>query len=225
MAHKTLDRLERRVTCAKSVLCRRHHLAGVEQFEIQGAGQVRVVQPQLAFPHRVLVQPKTGQPGGNELRQCDQCLLARHRPAKGGHRAGVIRKAFVHQRNHLLRDGVRRKPAGRRQQAGALFAKAAAIVVVKVPLITDRFFALHQDAGLVAQLAVKIFQAQLLASLGVLGELAHGAEKVRVVTNLQVKFMLPRHGPQTLQHAQIAWGGHHQLLGLRLHYGLVQLAR
>ena len=69
LAHKTLHCLEGRVALAKRILCRRDHLPGVEQLQIQSAGQMRVVEPQLALPHRILVQAKAGQPVGDEVGQ------------------------------------------------------------------------------------------------------------------------------------------------------------
>ena len=55
-------------------------------------------------------------------------------------------------------------------------AEGLAVVGVEVPLATDRLLAVHQHAVLFAQLAVPVFQPQLLAALGVGGELAQSSK-------------------------------------------------
>ena len=110
----------------------------------------------------------------------------------------MVRQPLVHQCHHFLGDGVWFKTAGFGQQPRPLFAKAASVVCVKVPLVAQRFFAVHQDAGLLAQLAVEKFQAQLFASTRMLGKVTHGAKEMRVVANLNIQGMGPCHLAQAL---------------------------
>ena len=113
-------------------------------------------------------------------------------------------------------DGVGCYACGRGQKPRSLFAKAASVVGIKIPLATNGFFALHQDAVFLAQLAVEIFKAQLLASLGVGGKVAHGAEEMRVVFDLKWQVVLLCDRAQALHHTPVAGRSHHQLL--RLHF-------
>ena len=91
LPHKTFHRLQWRMALMKGCLCRSQYLAWVEQFQVQSRRQVRVVQPHFAFPHRVLVQPKTGQSVGDKFIQRHQCLRACDGPAKLRNRARVVR--------------------------------------------------------------------------------------------------------------------------------------
>ena len=213
LADKAFDRRQRRGACAVGGLGGGHHFARAQQLEVHGAGQVRVVEPHVAFPHRVLVFAKKWQALLDKGVQRQQRLRARDRPAKFGHAAGVAGKARVDQRNNGLRGGVGRKSRGRRHRAGAFGAKRRAVVGVKVPLAAHGRFAVHQDAGFLAQFAVPVFQAQLLAALGVGGKVAHGAEEMQVVAHVHRHLGRKRCAAQVLQHAPVAGRGHHQGLG------------
>ena len=69
LTHKAFHRFNRCMTSVESVFSRCHHFSGVEQFEVERARQMRVVQPNFAFPHGVLVLTELRQPVLNEIRQ------------------------------------------------------------------------------------------------------------------------------------------------------------
>ena len=96
----------------------------------------------------------------------------------------MVSQRVIHQAHHVLGDGIGCDACGWGQHARTLFAKATSVVGIKVPLAAYGFFALHQNAIFLAQLAVEIFQAQLLAAFGMYGKVTHGAEEVRVVFDL-----------------------------------------
>jgi hypothetical protein len=146
LAHKTFHRLQRRMAIVKSCLCRSQHLTWVDQLQVERTRQVRVIQPNFAFPHGVLVKPKAGQAVCDEFVQCHQRLCTRDGPTKLRDRAGVVREFVVDQTHHVLGDGVGCDASGQGQHARTLFAKAAAVVGIKVPLAANGFFAFHQNA-------------------------------------------------------------------------------
>ena len=91
---------------------------------------------------------------------------------------------LVNQGHDALRGVVRGESHGGRQYAWSLFAKAAPVVGIKIPLSANGFFAIHQQAGFQAEFAVEVFQADLLAIRCVRRKITHRAEKMRVITKL-----------------------------------------
>ena len=82
------------------------HPAGPQQLQVQRCAQVRVVQPGLARPHRVLVAAEQGQSLADESLQRHERLCPRHRPGEVVQPAGVRGEARFDQRDHLARDGI-----------------------------------------------------------------------------------------------------------------------
>ena len=199
-----------------------HHFARVEQLEVERAREVRVVEPQLALPHGVLVLPKEWQALRDEALQGQQRVVACDGPAKAGQVAGMLCELGVDQGHHLLGDGVGCKALRGRDGRWALFAKGGAVVGIEVPLPAHGFAVDHQDAGFLAQGAVPVFKPQLFAAFGVFGKFTHGAEEVQVVAQLQGQVMLTCHGAQVLQHTPFTGGGEHQGLGFELFNGAAQ---
>jgi hypothetical protein len=124
----------------------------------------------------------------------------------------VVPKALVDQIDHFARDRIGRHQERRRHVLRTGLAEALAVVGVEIPLAARRLLAVHQHAVFLPQLAVPVFEPQLLAAFGVGGKVAHGAEEVRVVAQIQRQMGLRRHGAQGLQHAPVAGGGQQQLL-------------
>ena len=178
--------------------CSTDHFFGIEQFQIQGAGNVRVVQPNLSLPHRILVLAKGGQSMLNEAVKSFKGLRACDGPAKAVQSARVCSQLLIDQVHHLLCDAVRFKSQGFGQQAWACFSKTAAVFFVKVPLTADGFFAVHQDASFLTQLSVEKFLAQLFAALGVFCKVTNGAKEVRVIPNVQCQVIIFSNGSQAL---------------------------
>ena len=171
-------------------LCSTDDFLGIEQFQIQGACNVRVIQPNLTLPHRILVQAKRGQSVLNEAVKRFKGVRACDGPAKAVQSARVCSQLLIDQVHHILCDAVGLKSQGFWQQARACLAKAATVFFVKVPLTTDGFFAVHQDASFLTQLAVEKLLAQLFAALGVLCKVTHGAKEVRVIPNVQCQVII-----------------------------------
>ncbi|MEY4712325.1 MAG: hypothetical protein RIS88_1775 [Pseudomonadota bacterium] len=212
------------MACAPGVFSGLHHLAGGEQLQVQGCRELRVIEPRLPRPQRVFVAPKQRQAVCDEVFQRLQRLLAGDGPAKALQAAGVIREARSHQGQHRLRGRIGRETQRRAQAYGPLLAEGFAVVGVEVPLAARRRIAVHQDAVLLAQGPVPVFQPQLLAPLGVLGKLAHRAEEMAVVADVQRQGARGGGGAQRLQHAPIARRGHDQALRLHVRDRAVQLS-
>ena len=111
-------------------------------------------------PHGVLVRTKQRQPVLNEISQRQQGLLAGHRPVEAAQLARVVGKALCHQQQHLARDLVLLKDQRPGQVLWAGFAKAFAVIGVKVPLPPQRLLTVHQHLVLLSHLAVEKLHAQ-----------------------------------------------------------------
>ena len=119
-------------------LGRGHHLARIQQLQVQRRRQVRVVQPRVARPHRVLVAAEQRQALGDEaLAARLQRLRARHRPGEAVEPARVRGEAARDERDHLARDRVGLEGARAAARAGAGGAEGRAVVGVEVPLAAD----------------------------------------------------------------------------------------
>ena len=148
----------------------------------------------------------------NKAVKCFKGLRACDGPAKAVQSARVCSQFFIDQVHHILCDAVGFKPQGFGQQARACLAKAATIFFVKVPLTTDGFFAVHQDASFLTQLSVEKLLAQLFATLGVLCKVTHGAKEVRVIPNVQCQVIIFSNGSQALQNSPFPRSCHEQFL-------------
>ena len=176
----------------------------------------------MAFPHGVLVEAKKWQPVLDELAECVQSLLPCHGPTKRRERARVIGEFLIDQLNDVLSDGVGLEACGLRNDAWALLAKTAPVVGIKIPLTAHGFFAVHQNAGFVAKLAVEVLLTELLSALGVLSEVPHGAEKMRVVEQFKRQLVVLCNFTDELQHPPLTRCREHQLLGFELLNGFGQ---
>ena len=96
----------------------------------------------------------------------------------------MVSKSLLHQVDDFLRDLIRCKSSWGGKQTWPVLTKAASVVGVKIPLVTNGLFPIHQDASFLSEFAVEIFQPNLLAVRGVRRKITHRAEKMHVITNL-----------------------------------------
>jgi hypothetical protein len=87
-------------------LRRLHHLARVQQLQVQRGGQQRVIKPGLARPQRVFVAAEQRQSVRDEIVQGLQRVVAGDGPAEAVQAAWMIGKAGIDQVQHLARDRV-----------------------------------------------------------------------------------------------------------------------
>jgi hypothetical protein len=110
--------------------------------------------------------------------------------------------------SNALRGGTAPRAAGAEGLAG---------VGIEVPLAAERrvrVLRVHQHAVPLALLAVEVLHAQRLAPARVRRELAHAAEEVAVLADLQRQLAGLGDGLDRLKHAPVARRRHHQLRGL-----------
>ena len=97
----------------------------------------------------------------------------------------MVREERIDQCDNRIRDGIGLEGRARCQHPGSFSPKSLPVVGVKVPLAAGGLTVVHQNIVALAQLAVKVFQPQLLASLGMGCEIAHCGEEVTVFANFQ----------------------------------------
>ena len=124
-----------------------------------------MVEPHFVLPHRVLVLSELRQALCDEVFQRFQGLGTGHGPLKTLVATWVMCKTLLDQVHHLFGDGVRWEASSGGEMLRPRFSKAASVVMVKVPLSTQRVFAVHQQACFVAHFSVKVFQSQLFSIL------------------------------------------------------------
>ena len=215
LADEALHALQRRPARVVRGLGGLHHFARVQQLEVERRRQQRVVEPGLAWPHRILVAPEVRQAVRDEGFERLQRLLARHRPGEIIEPSRVHREARVDQIDDLSRHSVGLEASRRRHVTWPRRAEGLAVVGIEVPLPADRLAVLHQHAVALAQLAVEVFETERLAALGVRRELAHRAEEVPIVAYLQRQPGTLGDGPKRLQHAPVTRCAHHQPLRMQ----------
>jgi hypothetical protein len=184
--------------------------------QVQRRRQVRVPQPGLARPQRVLPAAEVRQALVDEALQRMQRLLARDGPGKAVERSGVLGEALPHECDDLACDliGLEARALGHR--TGATLAEGLAVVGVEVPLPAERLVAVHQHRMLAPHLAVEVLHAQLLAAFRMRCELVHGGKEMAVFADVEHEAGVLGHGTQRRQHAGITGCGHHQRLRLEL---------
>ena len=96
----------------------------------------------------------------------------------------MVGESLLHQANHLLCDLIGCEACGGGKRTWPVFAKAATVVCIKIPLASNWLFPIHQDAGFEPEFAVEIFQPNLLAIGCMRCKIPHRAEKMRVITHL-----------------------------------------
>ena len=182
-----------------------------------------VVKPYFSFPHGVLIETKMGQTMRDELVQRSQRLGPCDRPTKTVDAARMVSKSLLHQADDFLRDLIRRKTGRGGKYTWPALSKAASVVCIKIPLVTNRLFAIHQDASFLAKFAVEKFQPDLLSVRGMSCKISHRAEKMHVITNLQLQLMFCSHCSQALQYAPFTRRGHDEFVRLLLNQGFFKL--
>ena len=213
LAHEALDAGQGCLARVVGRRGRRHHLARIQQLQVQCRRQVGVVKPRIARPHRILVTAKQRQALLHEGLQCLQRVRTRHRPREAVEAARMLRKALGHERDHLARQRIGLEAAARRHCARAGSTKGLAVLGIEIPLSAERqvlVLRVHQHAMPLALLAVEVLHAQRLAAAGMCRELAHADEEVAVLADLQRHGAGLGHGLEDLQHAPVAWCRHDQ---------------
>ena len=171
---------------------------------------MRVVQPRVARPHRILKAAEQRQAVLDEGLQGQQRLRSRHGPGKAVQSTRVVGEAGVDERDDLERDGIRLEAGARRHGARAGGAEGLAVVSVEVPLATNGLIALHQDVVPLALLAIEILHAQRLAAFGMRRKVGNAAEEMAILSDIQRQAAVLGDGLDRCQHAPIAGRGHHQ---------------
>ncbi len=172
---------------------------------------MRVIQPRIVWPDRVLVATEQRQPLLDENLQGQQRLRACQRPRETVQLPGMGREAVVDQRNHLAGHRVRCERRTRRHRAGPGGTEGLAVIGVEIPLTADGFVALHQHTMSPTLLAVEVLHAQGLAPLRMRREFAHADEEVAVLADVQRQTAVVGDSLDRLQHPPVARRGHHQL--------------
>ena len=137
----------------------------------------------------------------------------------------MLGETGVDQCDYRLRDSIRRKAATWRHIAWARCTEGLPVVGVKAPLAADRHTAVHQHVMAFTLFAVKMRHAQRFTALGMGSEVAHAAEKMPVLAQVQGQLAGNRGRPDGLQHTPIARCSHNQgsrpqALHVRLQLGL-----
>ena len=187
LPYEALSARDRHRTRAPRGFCGSHHLARREQLAVQCRGDMRMPQPRLARPERILEAPEVWQTFAYEGIQRTQRIRASHGPAEIPDTARVRGEAGFHQCDHLLRDRIGRHAQRHRHIHRSGAAEALAVVGVEVPLPAGGFAAIHKHAVATTHLAVEVFHPQLLAPGGVCREIAYGGVEVPVIAELQRK--------------------------------------
>ena len=185
---------------------RGHHLARVQEVQVQGAGDDGVEQEGLVRPHRVLVLAEQRQAVLHEVPQRGQGVAARHGQVEGLQPPGAIGELARHHLQHLGGDGVRLEAAQRGDGRRALAAEARTVLGVEVPAAAGGVaVGFQQDAEPAAHGAVEGFHHHARMLAGELGEVGSGAQEVPVLDDLHGGSHLAQclaHPPVTrLQHA------------------------
>ena len=157
-------------------------------------------EPRLARPDRILVAAEVHQPVCQKIVERRAGVGRRDRPVEVVEAARVLREPRGDELQDLLRHRVGREPARRWQLAGAGLGKRPAVLGVVVPRSPRRLAVVHQDAELLPQRTVEVLEPELLAALGVGGELVGGREEVPVGADLERQPRLPRRRFDRLPH-------------------------
>ncbi len=114
------------------------------------------------LPHRVLIVAEKRQRVLDEMGECRQCFLARHRPVELVQRAEMSGEFALDERHHLAACFIGRKaPSLRRRQ---FLWQRLPVVAVEIPFAARGLVAFHQEARLAPQLPVEKLHAEALAS-------------------------------------------------------------
>ena len=134
----------------------------VDEPDVQISGQDRVVEERLAAKHRVLVVTEPWQSVFDEVIQCLKRVGAGNSVAERSKGSDVRRKSCLNQLQHFARDRVRFEfREGRHEQ---ISLRRLPVFGIEIPLAALRSFAIHQQAGFAAHLAIEVFHAQLFAA-------------------------------------------------------------
>lgn len=140
---------------------------GVDEFDVEGAGESGVVEERFFGPHGILIVAKVGEAVLDEIGECRFCLSGRDWPVEGVEIAGMIRKSLVDFLENRLGDFVGRESFSFGQIFGAAFWKGSPVGGIVVPFSAFGIAVLiDQESGLLAHFAVEVFHAELFAAFG-----------------------------------------------------------
>ena len=213
LANEALHRIERRLTLPVSLLGGLTDHQRIQQTNIQIGRQQAVEQGVFPGDHGILEITEVRQPLFDKMCQCLLCLGGGGAPAKICQVADVIGEVLLHQRQHLLVDGIARERKVHGQ--GHVTLVGLAVAGIKIPLTAHRRIPFHEQAGVATHFPVEELHAQLFLAAGPALEEGRGTEEPTVFqagdgTGQLLRPLLIDLLLQTVFTAM----GNHQLLGL-----------